>query len=260
MGTSDVDVRGNSIAVLIGGMAGAASVRDSLSAEFADFGTLQTGSLRSAPLTAADLTLRADLNASEVMYDPDGFGPDSNAVGLAALDAKHWAVTDAGANALRIVGANGEETLAVFPNGDEVPNPFGPGMIPPQAVPTDVVVGPDGAYYVSQLTGFPFPTGTSTIWRVTPDGDVSAYATGLTMVTSLAWKDDTLYAVQLDDSDFFNGHLGSVREITPGGSMHAAVVDGLSAPYGIAIRGNAMYVSLDTISTGEGSVVQLDLR
>jgi glucose/arabinose dehydrogenase len=29
-------------------------------------------------------------------------------------------------------------------------------------VPTGIVEGPDGAYYMSQLTGFPFPDGTLT--------------------------------------------------------------------------------------------------
>jgi hypothetical protein len=31
-----------------------------------------------------------------------------------------------------------------------------------------VVVGPDGAYYVSQLTGFPFPVGAANVYRVVP--------------------------------------------------------------------------------------------
>lgn len=261
LGASDVQVRGTSIAVLIGGMAGAATARDGLADAFADFGTLQTGSLRSAPLTADDLALVADINAFEVASNPDGNDPpDSNAVGFAPLGAKHWAVTDAGGNTLLTAGDDGVSTVAVFPNGDPVPNPFGPGMIPPQAVPTDVAVGPDGAYYVSQLTGFPFPTGASTIWRVTPDGQVSAYATGLTMVTSLAWRDGVLYAVQLDDGNFFDGHVGSLREVTPGGSMHDAVVDGLSAPYGLAIRGTSAFVTVDSVSSGGGSVLQIELR
>lgn len=263
MGTSDVEVWGNSIAVLVGGMAGATSARDGLPAEFQAFGTLRTGSLRGAPLMGADMTSAADISAIEVMHNPDGNQPpDSNAVGLASLGGGSWAVTDAGGNTLWTVGSDGESPVAVFPNGAAVQNPFAPPgvMVPPQAVPTDVVVGPDGAFYVSQLTGFPFPTGGSTIWRVTADGDVSAYATGLTMVTSLAWRGGTLYAVQLDDSNFFNGHVGSVREITPGGSMHEAVVDELSAPYGIAIHGHSAYVSVDSISSGGGSVVQIDLR
>ena len=39
------------------------------------------------------------------------------------------------------------------------------------------------------------------------------YASGLTNVTDLAFHGRTLYAVQLDDDNFFDGHLGSVREI-----------------------------------------------
>ena len=261
IGASDVDVRGNRIAVLIGGLTGAATARDSLPDQYASFGTLRMGDLRSAPMTAAEMDLAADINAYEVANNPDGnVPPDSNAVGFTALSAHSWAVTDAGGNALLMMGSAGESTVAVFPNGAPVPNPFGPGMIPPQAVPTDVAVGPDGAFYVSQLTGFPFPTGGSTIWRVTADGDVSAYATGLTMVTSLAWKDDTLYAVQLDDGNFFDGHVGSLREITPGGSMHEAVVADLSAPYGLAIRGNSAYLTVDSVSSGDGSVIRVDLR
>ncbi len=263
VGASDVDVRGGEITVLIGGMAGAATARDSLPAQYAAFGTLRTGPLHSAPITGADLALAADINAYEVANNPDGNDPpDSNAVGFTALNAKNWAVTDAGGNALLTVGKRGESTVAVFPNGPPAPNPFPfpPPFIAPQAVPTDVAVGPDGAFYVSQLTGFPFPTGGSTIWRVTGDGQVSAYATGLTMVTSLAWKGNTLYAVQLDDANFFDGHVGSLRKVTPGASVHEAVIANLSAPYGVAIRGNSAFLTVDAVSAGGGSVIQVDLR
>lgn len=261
MGASDVDVRGSNIAVLIGGMTGAASARDTLGPEYAAMGTLQTGSLRSAPITTADLDLAADINAYEVVNNPDGQEPpDSNATGFAAVNSKNWVVTDAGGNALLEVGKRGDSTVAVFPDGPPVPNPFGPGEVEPQAVPTDVAIGPGGDYFVSQLTGFPFPTGGSTIWRVTPDGAVSEYATGLTLVTSLAWKGNTLYAVQLDDDNFFDGHVGSLRKVTPGASTHEAVVSGLSSPYGLAIRGNSAFLTVDSISSGGGSVVQVDLR
>ena len=127
-------------------------------------------------------------------------------------------------------------------------------------MPTDVVVGPDGAFYVSQLTGFPFPTGASTIWRVTRTGQRTVYATGLTTVTSLAWRGNTLYAVQFDDSDFFGPPVGSLRKVTPGGAAHAAVVDGLPAPYGLAIRGNSAFVTVNSTSTGNGMVLEVNLR
>jgi hypothetical protein len=62
-------------------------------------------------------------------------------------------------------------TIATFPR---LPGPSGPR----EAVPTDVVVGPEGAYYVSTLTGFPFTAetanfysasaGNSAVWRIVP--------------------------------------------------------------------------------------------
>jgi hypothetical protein len=261
IGASDVDVRGRTISVLIGGLSEATRARDSLPGDYAAFGTLRTGDLRAAPLTPSDLAPSADLAAFELANNPDGNQPpDSNAVGFTALGGNRWAVTDAGGNTLLIVGRGGERLVATFPNGAPVPNPFGGGTVPPQAVPTDVAVGPDGALYVSQLTGFPFPTGGSTIWRVTPSGQVSAYATGLTMVTSLAWRGDTLYAVQLDDGNFFDGHIGSLRRIIPGGSTHEAVLDGLDAPYGLAIRGHDAYLTVGSVSEGAGSVIRVDLR
>jgi hypothetical protein len=263
VGASDVDVRGNRITVLVGGLSAAAAARDSLDDQYAAFGTLRSGRLHRSPLTGADLSLVADVNAFEVANDPDGNGPDSNAAGFVARGDNRWAIADAGGNTLLRVGRQGLSTVAVFPNGAPVPNPTpeGPREISPQAVPTDVTIGPDGAYYVSQLTGFPFPTGGSTIWRVTRDGEVSAYATGLTMVTGLAWRDSTLYAVQLDDEDFLAGApSGSLREVTPGGSEHEAVLDDLSAPFGVAIRGHSAYVTIDSTSTGGGSVIRVDLR
>ncbi|WP_156906059.1 ScyD/ScyE family protein [Agrococcus lahaulensis] len=262
IGASDVAVRGNRIDVLIGGLSGGTAFRDALPDEYAILGTLRSERLRWGGLEGDDLDLVADLAAFEIANNPDGNEPfDSNAVGFAALGHGRWVVADAGGNSLVRVGRGGERLVAAFPNGAPVPNPFGPGEIPPQAVPTDVAVGPDGAYYVSQLTGFPFPNGGSTIWRVTRDGEVSAYATGLTLVTSLAWKGRTLYAVQHDDDNLLDGsYVGSLRRVTPGGSTHEAVIDGLSSPYGVAIQGRSAYVTVDSTSADIGSVIRVSLR
>ncbi len=62
--------------------------------------------------------------------------------------------------------------------------------------------GHDGAYYVSQLTGFPFPKGAANIYRIDPrNGRKTVYASGLTNVTDLAFRGRTLYAVQLATKD-----------------------------------------------------------
>jgi hypothetical protein len=101
-----------------------------------------------------------DIAAFEAANNPDAGQPgtlvDSNPNALAALPGGR-AVVDAGANdLLRVDESANISALAVFPVRFV---PFGPVMIPMQPVPTSIAVGPDGALYVGQLTGFPFPMG-----------------------------------------------------------------------------------------------------
>jgi hypothetical protein len=73
-----------------------------------------------------------------------------------------------------------------------MPSPFGPipnspcpnGGFPAQAVPTSVVLGPDGAYYVGLLGGFPFAPGTSPVYRIDPALGSAALCSGLPAVPS----------------------------------------------------------------------------
>ena len=93
------------------------------------------------------------------------------------------------------------------------------------AVPTAAANGPDGAIFVSHLTGFPFPKGGASIWRVVPGRDPVKYATGLTGVTDLAFaKDGSLYAVQITDEGLaapVDPNPGSVVRVPQGGASQA---------------------------------------
>lgn len=80
----------------------------------------------------------ADLMAYEHANDPDKEGENSDRI----------------------------STVAVFP-ARNVPGAGG-ATIPMDAVPTSVVRGPDGALYVGELTGFPFPPGGARVYRVVP--------------------------------------------------------------------------------------------
>ena len=72
-----------------------------------------------------------------------------------------------------------------------------------EPVPTAVTVGPDGALYVSELNGIPYPTGYSSIIRIadptattgydgsTPSGVPQAYASGFSEVNGLAFNNST---------------------------------------------------------------------
>ncbi len=176
-------------------------------------------------------------------------------------------VADAGGNALDTVDAYGRvKNLALFPNRS-VPNPFNPQgpAIAMQAVPTSVVRGPDGQYYVSQLTGFPFPTGGANIYRVNPaTGAVSTFATGFTNLMDLAFgRDGTLYALEIDhDSLLGPGNEGALFAVSPRGEKQriALPAGALPFPGGITVGRDGVYVSTNSGSPGSGQVVRLRIH
>ena len=199
----------------------------------------------------------ADLGGYEVSANPDGAQIDSNPYGLLALPG-HRMVTDAGGNSLLDVAANGDvSTVATFAR---VPGPFGLR----DAVPTDVVLGPDGAYYVSTLTGFPFAAGTAIVYRVVPGQAPTAYAWNLTALTDLAFDaDGSLYVLQhasgIPGVPFPFAGPGSVRKVPPGGGASSTLVaGGLPRATGLIVGdGGALYVSVNGASAGNGAVLRI---
>jgi len=197
--------------------------------------------------------LLVDVAGYELSANPDGMQVDSNPFGLLALPG-HRLITDAGGNSLLDVAANGSiSTVATFP---KVPVPFSR-----DAVPTDVVVGPDGAYYVSTLTGFPFTAGTASVYRVVPGQAPAPYATGLTMVTDLAFgSDGSLYTLQhasgIPGVPFPFAGLGAIRKVPPGGGASSTLVaGGLPRATGLIVgAGGALYVAVNGASSGNGAV------
>ncbi|MFC6694588.1 ScyD/ScyE family protein [Nocardioides daphniae] len=272
VGPGDVVVVGKRWFATVG-LGGNTEVRASLGRDAKKLGTLLTGTLKhkrwgrhgwggTRPRVVADLA------AYEAANDPDGGGEDSNPTGL-ALVRGGLAVTDSGGNdALLVNGWNRVSTVATFPTRLVPPPPFLPQDqdIPMESVPTSAVQGPDGAWYVSELTGFPFPPGESTVWRVPAGGGTpTAYATGLTNVTDLTWHKGKLYVVQLVDVGLLNADPaagmpeGSLRRVERDGST-TVVAEGLPTPYGVALRGRSAYVTTCSICADGGQVVKIRLR
>jgi len=199
-----------------------------------------------------------DLAGYEGSANPDNAQIDSNPYGLLALPG-HRLVTDAGGNSLLDVAANGDvSTLATFPT---VPGPFGLR----DSVPTDVVVGPDGAYYVSTLTGFPFTAGTAAVYRVVPGQAPTVYAWNLTALTDLAFAaDGSLYVLQhasgIPGVPFPFAGPGSIRKVPPGGGGSSTLVaGGLARATGLVVGDDgALYVSVNGASAGNGAVLRVE--
>ena len=221
----------------------------------------------------------ADIAAFEASANPVPPGADSNPYGVAALPSRQI-VADAGANALFEVRANGEiRTLATFPARMVPAPPFlslPPGTsIPMQAVPTAVAQGPDGALYVGQLTGFPFPEGAANIYRVPSSGGApQVVATGFTNIIDLAFDEDgTLYVLQIGNGFAGPGGPplkapGQLIRVNPDGSR-TVVYAGLFYPGGVAIGPDgAAYVTNFGIVPGKipgafpdgGQVLRIELH
>jgi DNA-binding beta-propeller fold protein YncE len=190
---------------------------------------------------------------------------DSNPVDVFA-DHKRTLVADAGGNTVLSVSDRGRvRAVKVFPNID-MPHPFIPGaIVPMQAVPTGVVVGPDGAYYMSQLTGFPFPIGGAKVFRIDPrSGAVTTYASGFTMAMDLAFgRDGTLYVLEIDsDSLLQDGTDGAIWAVPKRGAPRKLALPAgtLTEPGGIAVghRGD-LFVSNRSREAGNGQVLRIDL-
>ena len=143
--------------------------------------------------------------------------------------------------------------------------------VPVQAVPTSVVVGPDGDLYMGQLTGGPFPIGGASVWRVPADGgEPTKYAEGFTNIIDIAFgPDGTLYVAEIVHEGLMGvfgagaAPVGAVLSVPPGGGEPTLIVsdERVMAPGGIAVDAEgAIYVSTNTLPAGaDGQLVKITL-
>jgi len=260
LGPSDIAITGSQKFVLSIGLGGSDQYRAGFGPQGALLGTLVEGKLKKE-----GVSLFADVVANEARANPDGTDIDSDPVGL-VRDGEGYMLADAGGNAVVRASHKGTfTTVAVLPPGSALAPPFlglPPGtQIPTDSVPTSVVQGPDGAFYISQLTGFPFEVGDANIWRVVPGHAPTVYASGLTNVTDLAFAPNgALYAVEISSIGLLNGPIGALVKVSPGSSQHETVIGGLFAPYGVAFGRGSAYISTCSVCVGAGQVIRIPLH
>jgi hypothetical protein len=249
-GPEDISFQGRGGAYVTTGLPGTPAVRALLGPNLDLSGRLLKLS------ASGEIKEIADPVSYEAAFNPDGGLVDSNPYGVLALPGRQI-VADAGGNSVLEVAANGDvSTLAAFTSRPN-PLPIGPPFV--ESVATAVAQGPDGALYVSELTGAPFPTGLARIHRIAPDGATSVYAIGLTAVVDLAFDDEgALYALQHGSCGPFFACPGSIVRV--GASLpHAVVYGGLSRPSAFTIGPDgAFYVSNKGASAGTGEVLRIE--
>jgi sugar lactone lactonase YvrE len=219
--------------------------------------------------------VEASFGRFEAAHNPDhGAGSDVTFETEPAIDSDPYsfaayhggfAVADAGGNDLLFVSRTGAiSVLAVFPTIRTYAPAHSYGKrqrrgiyAAEQAVPTSVVVGPDGALYVGELTGVPYAPGTATVYRVVPGRRPTVYARGLTSIADMAFDArGHLLVLEMDtkgvgERGFFTGDPadGAIVEIGPGGRKTTVASAGLQYPAGIAVTPNdTVYVTTYGIS------------
>ena len=132
-------------------------------------------------------------------------------------------------------------------------------------MPTSVALGPDGNYYVGQLTGLPFPVGAANIYRVpAAGGPPQIVASGFTHIVDLTFgPDGSLYVVEIAKNGLlaaFNGNdwTGALIRIAPDGTRTELVPGVLTAPGGVAVGSNGdLYVTNNSIYSDIGQVIRI---
>jgi sugar lactone lactonase YvrE len=194
--------------------------------------------------------------------NPDGAAIETNPFDLTVgPDSALW-LTDAAGNTLyRIDPETGAlELRAVFDvvRGPEASAERG-GARDVEAVPTAVAFDDRGNTYVALLSGRPFVSGSSRVVRVSEDGSIRAYATGLTMLTDLeTGPDGQLYGVSIGELTDHGPapNSGAILRILEG-TESEPILSGLSWPTTVVFtKGGDAYVAINGIGEpGSGQIV-----
>jgi hypothetical protein len=259
-GPHDVAVRGTQLFVTIG-LGAPVSARATFGPGGASLGQvielLPGGSWRNV----------ADLASFEASANPDGGVTESNPYSLVDMNAGQL-VADAGGNDLIRVEADGRIVAStIFPQRS-VPAPpgIGPpgGQLPLDSVPDSVAVGPDGALYIGELTGFPFPFGGARIYRRVPGPPApqtgTVWATGFTNIIDLAFAPDgSLYVLEYATNGILSRDpTGRLLRIAPDGTRTTVLREALVNPTGLAVGPTGtIYVSNFGLSRGGGEVLAI---
>jgi hypothetical protein len=195
----------------------------------------------------------ADVSAVEAAANPAAGPVDSNPYGVLAEAGTHF-VTDAGGNSLIEVDANGGTSVVATFAPTPAPSPFNSS----EAVPTEVQRGPDGALYVSKLTGVPFLAGSAAIMRVVPGEAPTVYAGGFKAISDFTFAHDGgMYVLEYATGPVFFGGPGRLIHVAPDGTR-TVVNAALQFPTGVAVGpDDAVYVSNKGSLAGVGEVLRI---
>lgn len=218
------------------------------------------------------LTSLADLAQYEGLFNPDDLGSgffnpynngiDSNPYAFVIKDDTAY-IVDAAGNDFFAAKLDGSELtlLSVLPERTVI-DPLTGNTIALQSVPTSVTIGPDGAFYIAEFTGFPYPDNNARIFRIGSDNQPQIYAEGFTQIIDLAFDDQGgLYVLEFATNSLFSDFsFGDLIYIDSNGNRTSILSDVLNAPTGLEIAPDGdIYISNQGFIPGQGQVLRVSV-
>ena len=200
-----------------------------------------------------DWSTIADIGDYEIAQNPDGLVVDSNPFSVLAGRGRDVVLTDSGGNSLLSVDKHGNiSTLVVMPQLPTSQSNSG------HAVPTGFAVGPDGAYYVGILGGFPFRDGVANVYRIVPGEAPTVFRSGFKTIIDIDFDEQgNLYVLQHSSGATLLNGPGSLARVAPDGTRET-VIGGLTAPTSVAVGPDgALYISNFGLTAGAGEVIRV---
>ncbi|MEH2126865.1 ScyD/ScyE family protein [Nostoc sp.] len=236
--------------------------------------------LSKVDLNTGALTSIFDFAKNEITKNPDKGDVVTNPYDL-TVNGDNAYVVDGGGNTAYKIKLDGSKSEAIaIPKNIISNSDLPPGLqLPPglleqlpggktaiQSVPTGGAIGPDGALYVGEYTGFPYPEGKSRIFRIGDDLKPEVFLDGFTHITDLTFDDKgDLLVLQFSDKSQLGGDItnlpGSLIQVAPNGTRTTLVAagQGLDSADGIDIGPDGkIYITNRGVGPRLGEVVRVD--
>jgi hypothetical protein len=258
VGPHDVGFDHNGNARVLTGYASTASQKDTLGPTGAGLGRLLAFNVNADGSWEENADCTIDLLANKELYNPYANGDYLNNPYDLEVQGDDFVIADAGGNNYFTANSEGKVSLGAR---------FAPSVVngvAAESVPTSITIGPDGAYYVGEFKGMPYPEGDARIYRVEPGKEPEIYAEGFTQIAGLDFDDEgNLYVLEYSVNSVADRNAkltGALIEISPNGARKTLIGagEGLVAPNGLTVGpDDALYVSNNSVVIGEGQVVRI---
>ncbi|MBC6990242.1 ScyD/ScyE family protein [Hymenobacter sp. BT491] len=184
--------------------------------------------------------------------EEDDFEPDGDWYSMINLRGDFYAIE-----------ANHGELVRITPDG-KVSRVIDISASQGHIVPTSVTYW-DGNFYVGNLNPFPIVDGGSSIYKISPSGDIQKWATGFSTILGVVFDSEgDLYVLETAvGTPFPAPGKGQIVRLNASGSRET-IATGLSMPTGITLGPDGqLYVSnvgFGPLAVGGGQILQIDVR